>query len=56
MILTPEQRATFEAVARPLIKWMAENTHPHTTTIVTGMTAELLEGEHVVNTDEYLQD
>ena len=35
----------FEEAARPLIKWMAENVHPHHTTVVTATGAELLEGQ-----------
>ena len=31
--------------ARPLIKWLNENVHPHHSVIVTSTNAELLEGE-----------
>lgn len=34
----------FEALARPLIKWLCENCHPHVSVIVTPTNAELLEG------------
>jgi len=34
----------FEEAARPLIKWLNENYHPHVTVIVTPTSAELLEG------------
>ncbi|CAI1568376.1 hypothetical protein [Serratia marcescens] len=47
---------SFEDAARPLIRWLAENAHPHHTAIVTSNRAELLMGESVVNTDEYLKD
>lgn len=47
---------SFEAVARPIIKWMAENCHPHTTMIVDAMHAELLEADMVINTHDYLVD
>ncbi|MEL5258416.1 MULTISPECIES: hypothetical protein [Serratia] len=47
---------SFEEAAKPLIKWLAENVHPHHTAIVTSNRAELLMGESVVNTDEYLKD
>lgn len=47
---------SFEEVARPLIKWLAENVHPHHSVIVTSTHAELLEGQSVVNTEEYLKD
>lgn len=36
-------RKAFEEAARPLIKWLAENTHPHHTAVVTPTHAELLE-------------
>ncbi|MBL0880613.1 hypothetical protein [Serratia ureilytica] len=47
---------SFDEAAKPLIKWLAENVHPHHTAIVTSNRAELLMGESVVNTDEYLKD
>lgn len=40
-----EQMKEFEAVARPLIKWLCENMHPHHTVVVTPTGAELLEGK-----------
>lgn len=39
-----EFRLAFEAAARPLIKWLCENVHPHHTAVVTPIGAELLEG------------
>ena len=42
--MTPEQKAEFEALTRPLIKWLCENYHPHHTVIVTPTSAEMLEG------------
>lgn len=42
--MTPEQQKSFEEAARPLIKWLNENVHPHHTVIVTPTDAELLEG------------
>ncbi|WNJ77793.1 hypothetical protein RJE46_14245 [Cedecea neteri] len=51
-----DQKPTFEEVARPLIKWLAENVHPHHSVIVTSTHAELLQGEQAVSTDEYLRD
>ncbi|GGG47229.1 hypothetical protein [Epilithonimonas arachidiradicis] len=34
----------FDNSAKPLIKYLAENHHPHTTVIVTNNNAQLLEG------------
>ena len=46
----------FEALVKPVIKWMAENVHPHHTLIITNTHAELLEGQISVQTSEYLND
>lgn len=47
----------FEAVARPLIKWMCENCHPHVTAIITPTSCELLEGLCMFpDIDDYLVD
>jgi hypothetical protein len=49
--------ARFREASLPLIKWLAENVHPHHTAIVTGTGAELLQGE--LSTGEvldYLRD
>lgn len=56
MKVTDQQREEFIAVAKPLIKWMNENCHPHTTTIVTCVNAELLEGVCAFHTEEFLRD
>lgn len=45
-----------EQAAIPLIKWLAENHHPHTKVIVDSTSAELMEGLSVVNTNKYLKD
>ncbi|HEJ9180372.1 TPA: hypothetical protein SML65_004733 [Serratia marcescens] len=47
---------SFEDAARPLIRWLAENKHPHHTAIVTSTHAELLMAELGVNTEDYLKD
>ncbi|TAI99817.1 hypothetical protein [Pectobacterium versatile] len=46
----------FEATIRPVIKYLAENHHPHTHIVVTSTDAELSEGVQAVSTDEYLKD
>lgn len=46
----------FEAAARPLVKWLAQNVHPHHTAIVTGVDAQLLEGSCTFKTHDYLVD
>lgn len=47
---------TFEEAVEPLMKWMSENQHPHTTVIVTGIRAELVEGLQCHLTDEFIVD
>ena len=51
-----ENQLTFEEAVKPLMKWLCENTNPHTTAIVTGNVAELVEGVKLVKTDEFIVD
>ena len=44
MILSKEKLKEFEEVARPLIKFLNDNCHPHVSVIITTTSAELLEG------------
>ena len=47
----------FEELARPLIKYLCENYHPHVTVIITTTTAELLVGLKTIGSiDDYLRD
>lgn len=50
------ERETFEEAVKPLMKWLCENKNPHTYVIVSGTSAELLEGVEVVNTFEFVVD
>ena len=56
MILTEEQNREFESNAKPLMKYLAENFHPHITIIVDCGRAEILEGSASIVTDEFIQD
>lgn len=47
---------TFEEVVKEVMKWLAENQHPHTTVIITATNAELVEGIKSVVTDEFIKD
>ena len=40
-----EEQKSFEEAARPLIKWLCENVHPHHSVIVTPTGAELLQSQ-----------
>jgi len=51
-----EKKIQFEEVVRPVMKWMAENLHPHTKIIIEANTAELVEGDISFNTNEYIVD
>lgn len=55
--MTKEQQESFREAALPLIKWLAENVHPHHTVIVTSTYAKLLEGQCTTGTViNYLKD
>ena len=56
MILTKEQKEQFEEAVKPLMKYLAENYHPHVTAIVEGGRAEILESSASVVTDEFIPD
>jgi hypothetical protein len=51
-----DQQEKFEEAVRPLMKYLAENHHPHTSVYATSRTAELLEGQKCLSTNEYLID
>ncbi|HHT23152.1 MAG TPA: hypothetical protein GXZ87_07575 [Bacteroidales bacterium] len=43
--LTKDNVKKFEDLARPMMKYLCENYHPHVTVIITPTNAELLEGK-----------
>lgn len=47
---------SFDEAVRPLMRWMAENNHPHTWAIVDSTTAVLTEGVKSYNTDDFIVD
>lgn len=51
-----DKTKSFEEAAKPLIKWLNENTTPHSKVIVDSISAELVSGEMVINTEEFLKD
>lgn len=53
---TFDKQGGFEQAAEPMIKWLAENVHPHHTVIVTSTGAELLQGEMSHQTEKSLVD
>jgi hypothetical protein len=56
MTLKEGQLEELLEAAKPLIKWMNENCHPHCTAIVDQQKVELLEGIATNRTDEFLVD
>lgn len=50
------KKALFEQVTKPLIKYLAENHHPHVVVVVDSTHAELFEGKMIISTDEYIVD
>ena len=47
----------FEELARPMIKYLCENYHPHVTVIITPTTAELSESlKSIGYIDDYIRD
>ena len=56
MTITKEQQEQMLEAAKPLIKWMNENCHPHFEAKVDCNTIVLTEGIATHRTDEYLRD
>ncbi len=56
MTLTKEQVKQFEEAAKPLVKFLCDNCHPHVYVIVEPTGAELVEGMVAVGIKEYLKD
>lgn len=50
------QKKEFEAVVRPVIKWLCENGHPHMKATITQSGVDLYEGVLGFGTLEYLVD
>lgn len=56
MIISDEQYGELLEAAKPLIKWLNDNGHPHMTAIVDCVSVELVEGVACVHTEEFLKD
>lgn len=56
MTLNQQQQNEFLEAAKPLIKWLNDNCHPHCTAIVECGSAELVEGVARIPTDEFIKD
>ncbi|WP_247687053.1 hypothetical protein [Klebsiella michiganensis] len=47
---------SFEDVVKPVIKWLNENTNPHTSVNIDATSAQLLTGEIGIHTEEFIKD
>lgn len=56
MTLTPEQEKALLEAAKPLMKWLNENAHPHCTVQVDQVSVELVEGICAQTTHEFLKE
>ena len=56
MILTEIQRGNMKEAAKPLVKWLNDNCHPHVKVIVDPSGAEVLEGLTSVAIEEFWKD
>lgn len=56
MQLTKEQKEEFENAAKPLIKFLNDHCHPHTIVQVDQVSAELLESQVTIVTEEFCKD
>lgn len=55
MTITQKQSAEMLEAAKPLIRWMNENTHPHCVAIVDTVSVELTEGVAIQKTIEFVK-
>lgn len=53
---TPKQEGEMLEAAKPLMKWLADNTHPHMKVIVGPAHIELVEGLLTGSTLEFVDD
>jgi len=49
-----DENAFFEA-AKPMMKYLCENCHPHVTVIIDGTRAELMEGLKTAQCEDYIR-
>lgn len=55
MTLNKDQQSEFEALSRPLIKFLNDNCHPHVTVILTTDSSEICEGVTAIRTTDYIK-
>ena len=55
-MLLKEQITEFETLAKPLIKWLNDNTNPHASILIDCDSAQLNYGECIIHTEEFIND
>lgn len=56
MILKEKQVEELKVIAKPLIKFLNDNCHPHVIVVVDGQGCEIFEGLAKFTTNEYIKD
>ena len=56
MILNEEKRKEFDEAAKPMMKWLNDNCHPHVKVVMDCSRVELLEGVCSNITTEFVKD
>lgn len=54
--VSAELRVSLEEAAKPLMRWMSENLHPHCSAVVDGNSVEVVEGLIRVVNNNFLKD
>lgn len=55
MIYTKETMKSFKEIVEPVMKWLNENCHPHTSIVIGSDIAELMEGQITHHTEQFLK-
>jgi len=55
-MLSKEQTTEFETLAKPLIKWLNDNTNPHASIVIDCDSAQINYGEYAIHTEEFIKD
>nr|ELR5228783.1 hypothetical protein [Providencia rettgeri] len=53
--MNSKDESEFEKVTKPLMKYLAENYHPHVKVVVDSSSSELIEVHSSISTDEFIK-
>ncbi len=56
MILNEKKRIEFKKAARPLVKWLCENCHPHVVALIEPGRIELTESVCAILVNDYIPE